>query len=187
MNIPVIKISTLSVSKFLIGGNPFSGFSHLNSHTDSEMLRYFTVSRIKETLKQSEQLGINTFLGRADAHIIRILMEYRNEGSNIQWFAQTCPEMRSIEKSVEFAIKGNANACYIHGGMMDYLLAQKRLNWMYRWLIPIFVLLTVSYLVIGHFVAWPWKSGLVVGQGVVWKPIVFGTLSMFSRSCGAPP
>jgi len=79
MNIPTIQISTLPVSKFLIGGNPFSGFSHLDSDTDSKMIRYYTVSRIKETLRQAEKLGINTFLGRADSHIIRMLMEYRNE------------------------------------------------------------------------------------------------------------
>ena len=128
MNIPEIQICTLPVSKFLIGGNPFSGFSHLDSDMDSEMLRYYTISRIKKTLKQAEELGINTFLGRADSHIIRMLVEYHNEGGGIQWFAQTCPEMKSIEKSVEFAIKGGANACYIHGGVMDFLLSQNKLK-----------------------------------------------------------
>jgi len=128
MNIPEIQICTLPVSKFLIGGNPFSGFSHLGSHMDGEMLRYYTVSRIKKTLKQAEELGINTFLGRADSHIIRMLMEYHNEGGCMQWFAQTCPEMKSIERSIEFAIKGGANACYIHGGVMDFLLSQNKLE-----------------------------------------------------------
>jgi len=124
MEIPHITIKNLSVSRLIIGGNPFSGFSHQGVDRDAEMVRYFTVDRIKETLREAENLGINTFLGRADRHIIRMLMEYRDEGGKIQWFAQTCPEMQSIERSIEDAIEGGASAAYVHGGVMDYLLAK---------------------------------------------------------------
>ena len=112
----------------MIGGNPFSGFSHQGADRDSEMARYYTVNCIKKTLKQAEELGINTFLGRADRHIIRMLIEYHSEGGTIQWFAQTCPEISSISRSVEEAVNGGAKACYIHGGMMDFLLANNQLE-----------------------------------------------------------
>jgi hypothetical protein len=128
MLIPKISICNLDVTRFIIGGNPFSGFSHQGTDRDIEMLHYFTTSQIKKTLTQAEKLGINTFIGRCDQHIIRLLMEYRDEGGSIQWFAQTCPEMKSIERSVEDAIHGGAVACFIHGGMMDFLLANKQLR-----------------------------------------------------------
>ena len=128
MQIPQIRIKNLSVSRLILGGNPFSGFSHQGIERDGEMVSYYTVSRIKETLRQAEKLGINTFLGRADRHIIRTLQEYRDEGGAIQWFAQTCPEMSSIERSIEDAVEGGAAASYIHGGVMDFLVANQQFD-----------------------------------------------------------
>jgi len=128
VEIPKIPIRDIQVSRFIIGGNPFSGFSHRGVDCDREMVAYFTVDRIKKTLRQAEDLGIDTFLGRADQHIIRMLLEYRSEGGAIQWFAQTCPEMTSIERSLDDAIAGGAAAAYVHGGVMDNLLATGRLD-----------------------------------------------------------
>ena len=128
MSLGTIKIKHLSVSRLIIGGNPFSGFSHQSPERDREMLHHFTAARIKQALKQAEQLGINTHLGRADHHIMRVLLEYWDEGGAMQWIAQTCPEVGTIERGVQNAINGGAKACYIHGGVMDYLVAQKKLD-----------------------------------------------------------
>ena len=128
MSIPLIPIGNCTVSRFIIGGNPFSGFSHQGTERDLEMTHYYTTARIKDTLRRAEELGINTFIGRADQHIIRTLTEYRDEGGTIQWFAQTCPEMNSIAGSVEDAVNGGAKGCFIHGGMMDFLFANDQLE-----------------------------------------------------------
>lgn len=128
MELPHITIGGVSISRLIIGGNPFSGFSHQGVERDRDMVRFFTTDRIKQTLNEAESNGIDTFLGRADRHIIRMLMEYREEGGAIQWFAQTCPEMQSILRSVQDAIEGGASAVYIHGGVMDYLLANGGLD-----------------------------------------------------------
>jgi hypothetical protein len=122
-----VTVGSLTVSRFILGGNPFSGFSHQGQNRDREMLHYFTATRIKQTLREAESLGINTLLARVDQHIVRILMEYWDEGGTIQWIAQTCPELGAPLASAERAIAFGAKACYIHGGMMDFLLAQKRL------------------------------------------------------------
>ncbi len=127
-DIPKIRIRDIEVSRFIIGGNPFSGFSHQGVERDREMVGYYTVDRIKKTLAHAEKLGIDTFLGRADQHIIRMLAEYRLEGGGIKWFAQTCPEMSSIERSLDDALAGGAAAAYVHGGVMDNLLATGRLD-----------------------------------------------------------
>ena len=119
-----IRIGDISVSRMIIGGNPFSGFSHQSPERNAEMKRYYTTARIKETLQKAESLGINSFLGRTDAHIMRVLAEYWDEGGTIQWIAQTAPELNSTERSIEYARSGGAKACYIHGGQADYMLAQ---------------------------------------------------------------
>ncbi len=128
MAIGKIIIGGAEISRLIIGGNPFSGVSHQTPGMDEAMKRYFTVSRIKETLRAAEELGIGAFVGRADRHITRLLYEYRNEGGNIQWVAQTCPEMQSNRHSVEDALSGGAAACFIHGGVMDNLRARGELN-----------------------------------------------------------
>ena len=128
MPIGTVKIGNLTVSRLILGGNPFSGFSHQTPELDLAMKKYFTADCIKRTLRSAEELGINTFIGRADRHITRILFEYHNEGGNIQWIAQTCPEMKSTARSVEDALSEGANACYIHGGVLDYLFTRNELD-----------------------------------------------------------
>jgi len=123
-----VKFGAITVSKLILGGNPFSGFSHQNREMDREMVRYFTTARIKETMSHAEALGVNMFLGRADAHIRRVLLEYWDEGGAIQWFAQTAPEFASLSANVAGAIGTGASAVYIHGGQMDFFYAQNQLD-----------------------------------------------------------
>jgi hypothetical protein len=111
----------LDISRFILGGNPFSGFSHQSGELDQRMLRYFTADRIKGMLREAESLGISALVARTDNHILRLLMEYWNEGGGIRWVAQTAPELISTQRGVENAIKGGASACFVHGGVMDRL------------------------------------------------------------------
>jgi len=126
--VDLIEIGDLEVSRFIIGGNPFSGFSHQSPARDEEMADYYTVDRIKRELRKAEELGVNTVIARADRHIIRLLREYWNEGGKISWIAQTCPELGTVEGGVRRALDGGASACYIHGGLMDNLLAREELD-----------------------------------------------------------
>ncbi len=128
MTIDTVKLGSVTVSKLILGANPFSGISHQTRELDREMVRYFTTARIKETMSQAEALGIDTFLGRADAYIRRVLLEYWDEGGALQWFAQTAPEFASLSGNVAGAISAGASAVYIHGGQMDYLYAQQQLD-----------------------------------------------------------
>jgi hypothetical protein len=128
MSIASVQIGDLAMSRLIIGGNPFSGFSHQSAEKDREMRQYYTTARIKETLRQAEELGINTFLGRADHHIQRVLFEYWDEGGSIHWYAQTCPEYGSVDVNIREAIAAGASACYLHGGWMDFVFAQDRLD-----------------------------------------------------------
>jgi hypothetical protein len=128
MNVPTIKLGNVNVSRFIIGGNPFSGFSHQTQDLNEAMRHWYTTARIKEELRRAESLGINTVLARADHHIIRVLMEYWDEGGKLQWIAQTCPEVGTSLRGVQNAISGGATAAYVHGGRMDYLLANDQLD-----------------------------------------------------------
>ena len=119
-------IGDLRLSRLLLGSNPFSGFSHQGIERDDRMVHYYTVARIKETLFEAERLGITGLVARTDFHVMRMLLEYRDDGGKLQWLAQTCPEVGDAETCVRRAARGGAVACHIHGGVMDHLVAQGR-------------------------------------------------------------
>ncbi len=123
-----VQFGDIHVSRLILGGNPFSGFSHLNPDIDREMVKWYTTARIKSTMREAESLGITTFLGRADRHVRRTLLEYWDEGGTIKWLAQTAPEFSSLSANVAQAISTGAAGVYLHGGQMDFLYAQDQLD-----------------------------------------------------------
>jgi hypothetical protein len=119
-------IGDLRLSRLLLGSNPFSGFSHQGVERDERMVHHYTVARIKEALFEAERLGITGLVARTDFHVLRMLLEYRDEGGRLQWLAQTCPEVGDSAACVRRAARGGAVACHVHGGVMDHLVAQGR-------------------------------------------------------------
>jgi hypothetical protein len=119
-----VQFKNVKVSRFILGSNPFSGFSHQSTEMDWTMRHYFTTARIKETLHEAEALGVNSFIARTDFHVMRMVMEYRDEGGRMQWFAQTCPEVGDHATCIQRAASYQAKACHLHGGVMDYAFAQ---------------------------------------------------------------
>jgi hypothetical protein len=121
-----VRLGQLEISRFIVGCNPFSGFSHQSMETDREMMSYYTTERIKATLRDAERLGVTTHLGRADHHMIRVFLELQDEGFPMKWVAQTCTEFGMPLAGVRKARYTNADAIYIHGGQMDHLIAQRK-------------------------------------------------------------
>jgi len=125
--LPRVDFCGLEVSRLIIGGNPFSGFSHQSPERDREMLDYYTVARIKETLARAEAAGINTAIMRSDAHIHRMLREHYNEGGAVQWIAQVPGDRTSADFAVDArrAVAAGARAAYLHGGLLDACFADR--------------------------------------------------------------
>lgn len=125
--VPRVEFCGLEVSRLIIGGNPFSGFSHQSSARDQEMMDYYSVARIKETLARAEAAGLNTSVMRSDEHIHRLLREYYNEGGRIQWIAQVpgSTEALTFDRDVRRAVAVGAKAAYLHGGLLDRCYAER--------------------------------------------------------------
>jgi hypothetical protein len=128
MAIGTTLIGGRPISRVILGGNPFSGFSHQSPETDVRMRHHYSSARIKEEFRRAEAMGVTTHIGRADNHITRVLMEYWDEGGKIQWIAQTCPELGTTMQGAGNGIHGGATACFIHGGRMDWLFANNQLE-----------------------------------------------------------
>lgn len=119
----LVKLGGVTVSRFLLGCNPFGGFAHQTRERDEEMRDWYTMSRVLEAFRLAETAGITAHLGRADEFIMRALREHWNEGGSLTWIAQTCPGVGSIRHGVVNAIAGRAKCCFIHGGELDYRVA----------------------------------------------------------------
>ncbi len=123
-----VRLGTVEVSRFIVGSNPFSGFSHQSAEVDTRMRTYFTAANIKAVLHDAEGLGITAVLGRTDLHVMRLLYEYGNEGGTLQWLAQTCPGVGPQELCIGYARDYGAKACHLHGGHMDWLYANGKID-----------------------------------------------------------
>lgn len=119
MSLPQVPFGNYRMSRLIIGGNPFSGNSHLSQERDREMVDYYSVSNIKQALFAGERNGINTMQCRADPHIIRMIIEYRNEGGTLQWIAQTASEMKDLRANIMQTAKLDPIAIYHHGTQTD--------------------------------------------------------------------
>lgn len=120
----IVTLGDVPVSRFLLGGNPFGGYSHQTPERSKEMVDWYTMERVKEAYRLAEQAGVTTHLGRADQFIMRALNEHWNEGGTLTWICQTCPGVGPIAMGVKNAIAGRAKCCFIHGGEMDHRVAR---------------------------------------------------------------
>ena len=119
--LPQINFGSYRISRLIIGGNPFSGNSHVSRAMDTEMIDFFTTEKIKETLFRCQENGINTMQLRGDRHIMRVLREFRAEGGNMHWIAQTASELKSFEGNCRQIKEAGAIAIYLHGTETDRL------------------------------------------------------------------
>ncbi len=133
--LPTIDLCGLKITRLIIGGNPFSGFSHQSRERDEEMLDYYTTERLKETLRRAEAAGINTTIMRSDLHVHRLLREYYNEGGTLQWIAQCGADSgaRSIPQAIDRAVAAGAKAAYVHGGQVDDCFARQDADSLTAW------------------------------------------------------
>jgi hypothetical protein len=117
--LPQVEFGPYRISRLLVGGNPVSGHSHFSAALSQEMMDYFTAVNVKKMLAACEREGINTWQSRGDAHIRRLLREYRGEGGTIQWIAQTASEFASFERNVRECAASGAIGIYHHGSRTD--------------------------------------------------------------------
>ncbi len=124
MQLPTVRLGNLEVTRLIIGGNPFSGFSHQSRARSAEMVAWYTDERIVETLFQAQEEGLNACLCRGDDHITRVLRHYWDQGGTMRWIAQTNSRAETAAAGAQYCLDHGASACYLHGGIADHYVAQ---------------------------------------------------------------
>ncbi len=126
--LPTVPFGDRRITRLIIGGNPFRGNSHQSPGRDREMESYYTVARVKDTLRRCERCGINTVQARGDVLIQACIREYWAEGGNIQFIAQTASELRDLSGHVRHLVRFGACGVYVHGSYTDARYQEGRMN-----------------------------------------------------------
>lgn len=126
--LPSVSLLGTSLTRLICGGNPFSGFSHADAETDEEMKRFYTMPNLLSALFECEKNGINTFQARGDRHIMRMLMEFRENGGKLNWIAQIASELSDHAANAREILRHAPAGIFYHGTYIDRLYHEGRLD-----------------------------------------------------------
>lgn len=124
---PTGRIGNVQISRMIIGGNQFSGWSHSRdlSYLRDLFLAYSSEHKIMDTLEKCEEEGVNTIITASSGY----LSKYWNQrGGKMQWIAQTHPKTNDLTSNIKQAIDNGAVGAYIQGGVGDSFVKNGRVD-----------------------------------------------------------
>jgi len=124
---PTGRIGNVTISRLIIGGNQFSGWSHSR---DLKYLRelfkaYATEAKIMDTLQLAEENGINTIITSSSGYLSKY---WKERGGRIQWIAQVHPKTDDVTSDIKRAVDGGAVGAYVQGGVGDSFVKGGRVD-----------------------------------------------------------
>ena len=127
ITIPTGRIGKVKISRLIIGGNQFSGWSHSR---DLAYLRglfkaYSTEQKIMETLELAEENGVNAIITASSGYLKKYWSE---RGGRMQWIAQVHPKSDDLTTNIKQAIDNGATGAYVQGGVGDSFVKNGRVD-----------------------------------------------------------
>ncbi len=127
VDFPMGRIGNVSISRLIIGGNQFSGWSHSR---DLPYLRelfraYSSEEKIMDTLELCEETGVNAMISGGSGHLNKY---WKERGGRIQWIAQVHPKTTDLTTNIKRAIDNGATAAYVQGGIGDSFVKAGRVD-----------------------------------------------------------
>ena len=78
--LPTVDFCGTELTRLMIGGNEFRGYSHFSEELNVEMREYYSVKNAAQTLLRAEECGINCMQSRGDGIIFSMVEAYRSAG-----------------------------------------------------------------------------------------------------------
>jgi hypothetical protein len=122
---PTGRIGNVQISRLIIGGNQFSGWSHSRdlSYLRELFLAYSTEEKIMETLEKCEEEGVNAIITASSGYLNKYWQE---RGGKIQWIAQIHPKTNDLTSDIQRAVDNGAIGAYVQGGVGDSFVKNGR-------------------------------------------------------------
>jgi hypothetical protein len=118
--LPTVKLGGLEVSRFILGSNPFWGYSHKSPKLDEEMKAFHTDERIIATLDEAARCGLTTIASPPEERWIELFGKYVAGGGKLKiWLAQCHVDPSKMKEDIDRSIKGGAKAVFIQGHRVE--------------------------------------------------------------------
>ncbi len=125
---PQVPFGTHTISRLIIGGNPFKGFSHNTEAMSKDMVAYYTERQMVEVLLRCEREGMTAMQSRGDHHIMGMIRAYREAGGTMQWIGQTASEWEDVLENIRVMAELEPIAIYHHGTRTDRYFQDGRMD-----------------------------------------------------------
>jgi hypothetical protein len=125
--LPTVDFCGLGLTRLILGGNPFGGFSHQSRERDQAMLAYHTPERIRETWARAEEAGINAMVTNNESeHVVEAVRGYIASGGKLRWIAQVnCQKKNDMREAIDEVLAIGCAAIYFHGMLVDEAFAAR--------------------------------------------------------------
>jgi hypothetical protein len=124
---PKGRIGDVEISRLIIGGNQFSGWSHSRDlkYLQDLFRAYSTEERIMATLELAEESGINAIITASSGYLNK---HWKQRGGRMQWIAQVHPRTDDLTTNIKQAIDNGAVGAYVQGGVGDSFVKGGRVD-----------------------------------------------------------
>jgi len=129
--LPQIPFGRYSISRLIVGSNPFHAGSHLSVFVNHEMRTYYTTEQKMKTLRRCQEVGINCWQG-SDNHQ-ETYRQFRDQGGKMHYFSlgSDGPEAGNyLKKLADVGCVGVAH----HGEITDSLFKAGKLDQIHDYL-----------------------------------------------------
>lgn len=117
--LPTIKLGKFEVTRLIVGGNPFYGYSHFNRLFSQHMVEWATPERVCDVLRQCERQGINTWQFSHTERTISDLKRHRDQGGKLQWILLSHAEIENDHRLIKEVAKLGPVGIVHHGGSAE--------------------------------------------------------------------
>jgi hypothetical protein len=117
--LPTLQIGKHNISRLIVGGNPFYGYSHFNRLFSQHMVEWATTDRILDVLRRCEAEGINTWQFSHTERTIADLKRHRDAGGKMQWILLSHAEIENDHKIIKEIAKLKPIGIVHHGGSAE--------------------------------------------------------------------
>jgi hypothetical protein len=133
--LPTIRIGTLEVTRFILGSNPFWGYSHKSSQLDEEMKRYHTDERIMQILDEAADCGLTALASPPDERWVNLWARYLEKGGRLKiWISQCHGNPEQMIEEIDRSVKAGAKAIFIQGARVEEQFSQGNFNVLQSWI-----------------------------------------------------
>jgi hypothetical protein len=133
--LPTIRLGTLEVSRFILGSNPFWGYSHKSAQLDEEMRRHHTDERIMQILDEAADCGLTALASPPDDRWVKLWTRYLGRSGRLKiWLSQCHGAPEQMPQEIDRSIAAGAAAIFIQGARVEEQYKQGRIDILRSWI-----------------------------------------------------